>query len=79
MNEAENNNVKFWIEDNVIYGSYKKSSMLTKQSVKDVIELRLAFQKEKILKGFAYITHIHTITPEARQYLALEGYEGLGN
>jgi hypothetical protein len=77
MDEVENDNVKFWIEDNVIYGSYKKGSILTKESVKDVIKLRLNFQKGKIQKAIAYITHIHTITPEARQYLAREGYEGL--
>jgi hypothetical protein len=77
MNQVENDIVKFWIEDDIIYCLYKKGSILTKESAKEVIKLRLDFQQGKTYKCLTYATQMEMTTPEARQYMAREGYEGL--
>ena len=65
------------MEDDVVCGFYKKGAILTTETIKETIKLRHAFQNGRTQKGILYMTFIETITPEARAYMAKEGYEGL--
>jgi hypothetical protein len=74
---VENNHVKFWIEDDVLHGYYKKDCILSLKAAKEVVALRLALQKGKTYKGLVYITHVKVVGEDAKQFLAKEGYEGV--
>jgi hypothetical protein len=78
MNSAvENDHVKFWIEDEVVHGFYKKGCILSLKAAKEVVALRLKLQKGRTYKGLVYVTHIKVVGDDAKKFLAKEGYEGV--
>jgi hypothetical protein len=78
MNDSvENDYVKFWFEEGIIHGYYKKDCIISLKAAKEIVGLRLKFQQGKTCKGLIYITHIKMVTADAKEYLAKEGYEGI--
>jgi hypothetical protein len=78
MNSAvENNYVKFWIEDEMVHGFYKKGCILSLKAAKEIVEARLKLQKGKTYKGLIYVTHIKVMGDDAKKFLAKEGCEGI--
>jgi hypothetical protein len=76
-NSVENGHIKFWMEDGILHGFYKKGCILSLKAAKEVVEMRLKYQQGEGCKALMYITHISAITPEAKEYLSKEGSEGI--
>lgn len=76
MNSVENDFIKFWIEEDILFFTYKKDILVTLDVAKAVVKLRLECQKGKTYKAVMIMTPIN-FTPEARKYLAVEGLEGI--
>jgi hypothetical protein len=74
----ENEIIKFWMEgEDLVYGYYKKDCIITDRIATEIIHKRLLLQNGKICKGLFIISHMGTVTPEAREILSNEGAEGL--
>ena len=73
MKELENDFIKFWIENDILYSRFKKGTELNLDTIKETIEMR-----EKISGGqkqyWLYdITNLKTVTKEARNYASKYG------
>lgn len=73
MKELENDFIKFWIENDILYSRFKKATELNLDTIKQTIEMR-----EKISGGqkqyWLYdITNLKTVTKEARNYATKYG------
>lgn len=73
MKELENDFIKFWIENGILFSRFKKPTELNLDTVKLTIEMR-----EKISGGqkqyWLYdITNLKTVTKEARNYASKHG------
>ncbi len=74
---VENQHVQLWIEDGIVHGIYKKNCIITLEVAKEIVALRLKLQAGKSYPGIAYMLEGNSVfTPEARKFLAKEGYEG---
>ncbi len=74
---VENQHVQLWIEDGIVHGIYKKNCIITLEAAKEIVALRLQLQAGKLYPGLAYMLEGNSVyTPEARKYLATEGYAG---
>ena len=74
---VENQHVQLWLEDGIVHGIYKKNCIITLEAAKEIIALRLQLQDGKLYPGIAYMLDGNSVfTPEARKYLAKEGYSG---
>ncbi len=67
MKELENDFIKFWIENDILYSRFKKATELNLDTIKQTIEMR-----EKISGGqkqyWLYdITNLKTVTKEAQK------------
>jgi hypothetical protein len=76
MAPVENDFIKFWIEEDILFFAYTRDILVTLEVAKEVVRLRLECQKGKIYKAVMIMSPI-TFTPEARRYLAIEGLEGV--
>lgn len=77
VDPIENNVIKLWLEDDVIHLVYKRDCIISLDAAKEIVRMRLEYQKGLSYKGIAFISLIKTVTPEARQYLAKEGSNGV--
>lgn len=73
MKELENDFIKFWIENGILFSRFKQATELNIDTVKETIEMR-----EKISGGqYQYwlydITNLKTVTKEARNYATQYG------
>lgn len=77
MKEIENDFVKFWFENNILFSQFQKGTELNLNGIKQSIELR-----EKISQGqkqyWLYdITNLKTVTKEVRDYAEKYGQDNL--
>lgn len=73
MKELENDFIKFWIENGILFSRFKKPTELNIDTIKEAIAMR-----EKISGGqkqyWLYdITNLKTVTKEARNYATKYG------
>jgi hypothetical protein len=73
----ENNYIKLWVEEDILYCMYKKDCIVTIDAAKEIVSFRMKFQKGKSYKVMLYTSLMGMVTPEARQYLSQEGYQGV--
>ena len=74
----ENENIKIWKEEEVIYSLYKQNAIVTLDAAKEIVKQRLLFQNFEEFPFIAFLSQdVKIITPEARKYFAMEGYEGI--
>jgi len=74
----ENETIKFWMEgEDLVFAYYKKGCIITDKVATNLIDQRLLLQDGKICKGIFIISHLGTVTPEAREILSTEGIKGL--
>jgi len=74
----ENEHIKTFIEDGVLYMEYKQSGMLTLEVVKEAITERLKIANGTVLPIFVDFRKPHGATKEAKIYLSSDkGIEGL--
>jgi hypothetical protein len=74
---AENCYISLWIENEVLFGLYKKDCILGLEAAKEVVALRKNLTKGVSYLSLVYITHIKVVTKEARKYLANHANEEL--
>lgn len=77
MNKLENEHIIFWIENGILFSEYKLPFEMTLENSKEIYALR-----KEISKGedqlFCYdITHLKSMTKEARDYGELYGQDDL--
>ena len=72
---VENDWITIWMEDEIMYGVYKKGCIISKDNIDQIIDLRLQFQQGKAYKGMVFVTNIKAITPDAREAMARRGYD----
>lgn len=77
MTEIENEHIKFWMEDGILFSEYKHPFEMNLENSKEIYELR-----KKISNGqpqfFCYdICNLKSMTKEARDYGELNGQDDL--
>lgn len=68
----ENNFVKLWIEDEILWGEYKEV-IIGLEEAKKIVRDRIIFQQGKLYPAIADIRKIKYIHSEANKYLSKEG------
>lgn len=77
MNTMENDDMKFWIEDGILYNENKKTIIVTPEKAKEIIALRHKISNnEKQYWCFSFY-NIKNYTKEARDYAEKYGQEFL--
>ncbi len=68
MNDSvvENENIKLWVKDNVMFSEYKVADV-TKSKARDMIDFRLSMCGGKSFPFFADVTRVKSIDREARE------------
>lgn len=69
METFENNYVKIWIEDDILYSNYQKNIIIDLDIAKKIIEDRVKFTKGKNYPILIDFTNLHSVTKEAREYM----------
>jgi hypothetical protein len=74
MKENENDFMKFWFEDGILFSKFQKDTVVNLEAVKTTIELREKISVEKNQYWLFDITNIKSVTNEARQYGSKHGH-----
>lgn len=69
METFENDYVKIWIEDDILYSNYQKNIIIDLDIAKKIIEDRVKFTKGKNYPILIDFTNLHSVTKEARDYM----------
>ncbi len=69
----ENNYVKFWIENEILYCIYKSNYEIDIEGAKQIVKDRLICQNNIKYPAFADFKGVKSVSKEARDYLAKEG------
>ncbi len=72
-----NDYIKFWFEDNILFGEYKKDIEIDIKAAKKIVEDRVSFCNNRDYPHYIVITGIKSTSKEARDYLALEGVRSM--
>ena len=77
MKIIENDDIKFWIEDDILYSEYKVSFNMNIENSKIIYELRRQISNGKD-QYFCYdISNLKSMTKEARDYGEIHGQDNL--
>jgi len=68
----ENNFVKLWIEDDILWGEYKEV-IIGLEDAKKIVSDRIIFQQGKLYPAIADIRKIKYVNKDANEYLSKEG------
>lgn len=74
MKEIENDFMKFWFEDGILFSKFQKDIIVNLEAVKKTIELREKISVEENQYWLFDITDIKSVTNEARQYGSKHGH-----
>jgi hypothetical protein len=77
MKEVENDFIKFWIEDNILYSQFKKPTDGTIENIKAIIDLRNEISDDKKQYWCYDFNGIKPYDKEARDYAEKNGQEHL--
>lgn len=77
MKEVENDFIKFWIEDNILYSQFKKPTEGTIENIKAIIDLRHQISDDKKQYWCYDFNGIKSYDKEARDYAEKNGQEDL--
>jgi hypothetical protein len=77
MKEVENDFIKFWIEDNILYSQYKKPTDGTIENIKAIIDLRNDISDDKKQYWCYDFNGIKSYDKDARDYAEKNGQEHL--
>jgi hypothetical protein len=73
----ENDIIKYWIEDGILYSSYKMPVDVTLENAKAIIELRHAISNNEKQYWCQDITNLKSFTKEGRDYADIHGQDFL--
>lgn len=74
-NTAENNNVKFWFDDEILFSSYKGKVDMTEDIALKTIELRHSISKNEYQYWCMDISNIRSVTREANTCIDEKGQD----
>ncbi|EJL59496.1 DUF7793 family protein [Flavobacterium sp. CF136] len=77
MKEVENDFIKFWIEDNILYSQFKKPTDGTIENIKAIIDLRTKISDNKKQYWCYDFNGIKSYDKDARDYAEKNGQEHL--
>jgi hypothetical protein len=69
METFENEYVKIWIEDGILFSNYQKNIIIDLDIAKKIIDDRVKFTKGKNYPILIDFTNLHSVTKEARDYM----------
>lgn len=75
MESIENENIKFWVQDNTLFSKFKKNISLNKHNVKEIIELRHTISKNEKQYWCCHINDLQHFSKDGQQYAAEYGQE----
>lgn len=77
MKEVENDFIKFWIEDGILYSQFKKPIIINMEKIKALIELRTEISAGEKQYWCYDFKNIESYDKEARDYAEIYGQEDL--
>lgn len=77
MKEIENDFMKFWVEDGILFSKYKKDTVLDLKTVTELIQMREKISVEKNQYWLYDLAGIKSNTNEARHYVGEHGHNFL--
>ena len=77
MKEIENDIIKFWIEDGILFSEYKKPIDVTLESAKSIIALRHEISNNQKQYWCYHFTGVKSYPKEVRDYADIHGQEYL--
>jgi hypothetical protein len=77
MKEVENDFIKFWIEDDILYSQFKKPTDGTIENIQAIIDLRNSISDNKKQYWCYDFNGIKSYDKEARDYAEKKGQEHL--
>ncbi len=77
MKELENETIRFWIENGILYSEYIKSSIGDYEVIKSVIDLRHEISNNEKQYWCYDIKDLTTMNKEARDYANIHGQDFL--
>ncbi|MFV8346068.1 hypothetical protein [Flavobacterium sp. ZB4P13] len=77
MKEVENDFIKFWIENNILYSQFKKPTDGTIENIKAIIDLRNEISDDKKQYWCYDFNGIKSYDKDARDYAEKNGQEHL--
>ncbi|HSH67450.1 MAG TPA: hypothetical protein VLB84_17025 [Bacteroidia bacterium] len=69
MDTFENEYVKIWIENDILFSNYQKNIIIDLDIAKKIIDDRVKFTKGKNYPILIDFTNLHSVTKEARDYM----------
>lgn len=70
MVAVENDHVKIWIQDDILYSVYKNGALIGLEAAKENVNLRMSVSAGKAYNIICYYNKAQTFTAEARAYFA---------
>ncbi|NQY09831.1 MAG: hypothetical protein HRT71_10005 [Flavobacteriales bacterium] len=77
METVENDFIKFWFENGLLYSQYKKPVKIDLENAKEVVGLRHEISKNENQYWCYDLNLLQSITSEARDYLTKDGQDYL--
>jgi hypothetical protein len=70
MQKIENDFVKLWFDDGVVYGEYKPNVVIDLEAAKQIVIDRIALSNGNYYPSLSYIDGLSSVTKEARDYFS---------
>jgi hypothetical protein len=70
MQKIENDFIKLWVEDEVVYGEYKSNVVIDLDAAKKIVIDRIALSNGTDYPTLSYIDGLSSVTKEARDYFS---------
>lgn len=77
MKKVENEIIKYWIEDGILFSEYKKPLNIEAKNIKEIIDLRHEISDKEKQYWCLNITNVKSLSKEARDYAELHGQDFL--
>ena len=70
MNQIENDFIKLWIENNIVYGRYKPNTVVDLSAAKIIVQDRLTLSNGKDYPSLSFIDDLKSVSKEARDFFS---------
>jgi hypothetical protein len=70
MEQIENDFIRLWIENEIVYGKYKPNTVIDLIAAKKIVEDRLWLSKGKDYPSLSFIDDLKSVTKEARDFFS---------
>ena len=70
MEQIENDFIKLWIEEGIVYGKYKPNIIVDLKAAKKIAEDRITLSKGKDYPTLGYLDDLANVNKEARDFFS---------